>query len=239
MSDYTIKCSETGNKEELVTLCLDMISKADEALPKWTEIRMDKSGNCFAYDTAIERGELAWWGFSDNEEFKRVGFGMLDWNWEIFGIIRTPEAKPKRGKKAEQVRLLSAYAAEISGELSATRAMLAESQKEVVELLAGLDTLAGWNDAERVDFMGLGFLQGMPSIAEKLGNTEQIQQSWYRDGWDDGAAAMYKAAENTEAAIIYAVNNGTMDIDGAIGAARVVGAVQNALATGILTGEGE
>ena len=52
--------------------------------------------------------------------------------------------------KSEQIKLLSAYAAELLRKLSATEAMLAESQKEVAELQAGLDTLAGWNDAARV-----------------------------------------------------------------------------------------
>jgi hypothetical protein len=45
------------------------------------------------------------------------------------------------------------------------------------EALQGeLNTLAGWNDeqGERVDFMGLGFLAGMPSIAEKLGDDPPV-----------------------------------------------------------------
>ena len=118
--------------------------------------------------------------------------------------------------KSEQIKLLARYAAELSSELSATRAMLAESQRKLEEVKAGLDTLAGWND-ERA---------------------EQIQQSWYADGWDDGAAAMLKAAQNAEAVLIYEANGGEMDMQAAIGAARVVGAVQNALSTGMLTGEG-
>jgi hypothetical protein len=238
MSDYELIC-EDGLYDDLV-LVDKMVSRADKAFPDgWEEIRMDKGGRCFAYTSPPERRGAVWWGKGDNVEGKNVGMGRTDWNWEIFGIIRTPEAKHKRGKKDGQIKLLARYAAELSSELSATRAMLAESQRELAELEAGLDTLAGWNGAERVDFIGLGFLQEMPSIAEKLGNTQQIQQSWYQDGRDDGAAAMYKAAENTEAAIIYAVNNGTMDIDGAIGAARVVGALGNELARGRLTGEGE
>ena len=213
MSYYTIKHSVIGNKEELVTLCLDMVSMADKELPDgWTEIRMDKSGNCYAYDIAPTCGGSTWGNGEGIMEY--VGVGRLDWNWETFGIIRTPEAKPKRGKKAEQIKLLSAYAAGLLSKLSATEAMLAELQREI---------------------LGLSKDAPIPTTFD----IETIRQSWISEGWDDGAAAMYKAAENTEAAIIYAVNNGTMDIDGAISAARVVGALGNELARGMLTGEGE
>ena len=203
MSDYELIC-EDGLYEDLV-LADKMVSKADKELPDgWAEIRMDKSGNCFAYDTAPERGEVAWWN-SDKNRMEPVGAGRLDWNWETFGIIRTPEAKPKRVKKAEQIKLLAKYAAELSNELSATRAMLAESQREIAEL------------RRQVDF---------------------AKDCWYGEGWDSGAAAMLKAAQNAEAVLIYEANGGEMDMQAAMGAARVVGAVQNALTTGRLTGEG-
>ena len=116
--------------------------------------------------------------------------------------------------KSQQIKLLARYAAERSSELSATRALLAESQKEVAELTEKVRV------AERTDWV-------------------TIRQSWLSEGWDDGAAAMLKAAQNAEAVLIYEVNGGEMDMQAAIGAARVVGAVQNALSTGMLTGEGE
>jgi hypothetical protein len=50
---------------------------------------------------------------------------------------------------------------------------------------------------------------------------------------------MLKAAQNAEAVLIYEVNGGDMDKQFAFGGSRVVGAVQNALGTGRLTGEGE
>jgi hypothetical protein len=50
---------------------------------------------------------------------------------------------------------------------------------------------------------------------------------------------MLKAAQNAEAALICEANGGEMDMQAAMGAARVVGAVQNALGTGLLTGDGE
>jgi hypothetical protein len=103
------------------------------------------------------------------------------------------------------------------------------------EALQGeLNTLAGWNDeqGERVDFMGLGFLAGMPSIAEKLGDDppvtnmdsiQQIQQSWYADGWTDGAAALLEAAQWAEAGMVGEFNNGERDLGELLGAAYVRG----------------
>ena len=136
MSKYELVC-EDGLYTDLV-LVDKMVRKADKELPDgWAEIRMDKSGRCFAYTSPPERRGAVWWGKGDNVEGKNVGMGRTDWNWEIFSIIRTPEAKPKRekkGKKSQQIKLLAKYAAELGSELSATRAMLAESQKEIAEL---------------------------------------------------------------------------------------------------------
>jgi hypothetical protein len=116
--------------------------------------------------------------------------------------------------KSQQIKLMARYAAKLSSELSATRAMLAESQKDIAELTEKVRV------AERTDWA-------------------TIRQSWLSEGRDDGAAAMLKAAQNAEAVLIYEANGGKMDMQAAIGAARVVGAVQNALSTGMLTGEGE
>ena len=116
--------------------------------------------------------------------------------------------------KSQRIKLLSTYAAELLRKLSATEAMLAESQKEVAELTEKVRV------AERTDWA-------------------TIRQSWLTEGWDSGAAAMLKAAQNAEAVLIYEANGGEMDMQAVMGAARVVGAVQNALATGMLTGEGE
>jgi hypothetical protein len=211
MSDYEVTCENIEDNDLGFEM---MVNKADKAFPDgWAEIRMDKSGRCYAYTSPPQRRTIAWWGFSDNAEFVKVGKGRLEWNWQTFGIIRTPEAKPaktsltpERGKKAEQVRLLSAYAAELGSELSATRAMLAESQREIAEL------------RRQVDF---------------------AKDCWYGDGWDSGAAAMLKAAQNAEAVLIYEANGGEMDMQAAMGAARVVGALGNELARGMLTGKGE
>ena len=116
--------------------------------------------------------------------------------------------------KSERIKLLSAYAAELLSKLSATEAMLAELQREI---------------------LGLSKDAPIPTTFD----IETIRQSWLSEGWDDGAAAMLKAVQNAEAVLIYEVNGGEMDMQAAMGAARVVGAVQNALATGMLTGEGE
>ena len=213
MSDYELIC-EDGLYEDLV-LADKMVSKADRAFPDgWAEIRMDSGGACYAYtNTPVRRG-IAWWGFDNDARYKKVGKGRLDWNWETFGIIRPPEAKPKRGKKTEQIKLLSAYAAELLRKLSATEAMLAELQREILELS---------KDAP------------IPTTFD----IETIRQSWLSEGWDDGAAAMLKAAQNAEAVLIYEANGGEINMQAAMGAARVVGAVQNAHSTGMLTGEVE
>jgi hypothetical protein len=214
ISDYELIC-EDGLYTDLV-LADKMVSRADKAFPDgWAEIRMDKSGRCYAYTSPPQRRTIAWWGFGDNAELKMVGKGRLDWNWEIFGIIRTTEANPKRGKKDGQIKLLAKYAAELGSELSATRAMLAESQRELEEVRLQL------------------------AAQPPQDVIEMWREDWYKDGWDDGAAAMMKAAQNAEAVLIYEVNSGEMDMQAAMGAARVVGAVQNALSTGMLTGEGE
>ena len=199
MSYYTIKHPETVNKEELVNLCLDMVSKADKAFPDGcAEIRMDSSGVCYAYTNTPVRRNIAWWGFDNDARYRRVGKGRLDWGWQTFGIIRTPEANPKRGKKAEQIKLLAKYAAELGSELSATRAILAEAQKEILEL-----------------------------------------QNVIEEGWRNGAFAMVKAAQNAEAAIIFEHRCADAGMETVRGASRVVGFVQQAFATGMLTGEGE
>ena len=196
MSKYELVC-EDGLHEDLV-LVDKMVRKADKAFPDgWAEIRMDSGGACYAYtNTPVRRG-IAFWGFS-NVEGKNVGKGRLEWNWETFGIIRTPEAKPKKGKKAEQIKLLAKYAAELSSELSATRAMLAEAQKEILEL-----------------------------------------QNAIEEGWRNGAFAMVKAAQNAEAAIIFEHRCADAGMETVRGASRVVGFVQQAFGTGMLTGEGE
>jgi hypothetical protein len=49
---------------------------------------------------------------------------------------------------------------------------------------------------------------------------------------------MLDAAQGIESVSIGEFNSGKVDIEAVTGAARVVGAVQNALGTGMLTGEG-
>ena len=209
MSDYEVTC-ENGEYNDLVWV--EKFAKtASKMLKNWTEIRFDEDGKCFAYTHKPHR-ETSWWVARDGKSwyvthhdgFDFIGSGI---DWQTFGIIRTPEAKPKRGKKGKKsqlIKLLARYAAELSSELSATRAMLTESQRE---------------------------------LEEANQRQQWARKYWENDGWDSGASAMLKAALSAEALIIHDVNNGAMNTDGAVSAGRVVGALQNEFGRGMLTGE--
>jgi hypothetical protein len=200
---------------EFSAYCKVLAQRATKDMPDWKEIRIDEFWQALASNKPFVNS-FAGWEPDATSKWKEIPTDDLGTPCGLdriaFGIIRTTEAKPKRGKKAEQIKLLAKYAAELSSELSATRAMLAELQREILELS---------KDAP------------IPTTFD----IETIRQSWFSEGWDDGAAAMYKAALNAEAVLIYEVNGGEMDMQAAMGAARVVGAVQNALSTGMLTGE--
>jgi len=203
MSDWKVIgtfATEDGN--EFLRMCHKFAKKADKRLPNWAEIRFDEEGKCFAF-TVAPFCDTSWWVSREGGlsllkhpiEFDFLEYGI---DWQTFGIIRN-EAKPTEQSKKSKLRR----------ELSATRAMLEEAQREIAELSEKVRV------AERTDWA-------------------TIRQTWHAEGWDDGAAAMLKAAQNAEAVLIYECNGGEMDFQAAMGAARVVGAVQNGFGTGII-----
>ena len=85
MSEYELVC--TGEYNDLV-LIEKMVERADAALPNWSEIRMEKSGNCFAFTAPPKRRSEDWWLGNIDDDADFVGMGKKRWGWKTFCIIR-------------------------------------------------------------------------------------------------------------------------------------------------------
>jgi hypothetical protein len=78
--NYDIVCpnSKTGDLARLEKL----VATANELLPDWVEIRMDRCGKCYAY--RIPTAWIVHMGLS----FRFLGKGKKRWGWKTFWITR-------------------------------------------------------------------------------------------------------------------------------------------------------
>jgi hypothetical protein len=87
---YDVVCpnSKTGDLARLELL----VATADERLPDWVEIRMGKSGECWAYNTTPKQNHKHWyspeWHLIANVRSRPLGKGKKRWGWKTFCITK-------------------------------------------------------------------------------------------------------------------------------------------------------
>ena len=83
------------------TLVQNLVAKADELLPNWVTIRLDKDGKMIAYNNDVEPHlDNSMWAFT-NEDFNSgdeyriintINTQHITLNWLTFGIFRTTDS---------------------------------------------------------------------------------------------------------------------------------------------------
>jgi hypothetical protein len=92
MNNYRTEGVSGNGYSELVKR---LVTKADELLPNWVEIRIDSNGDAHAYECKAERSTFVWrstgWGNEPRLAYKELGITVTDTYWQTFGIFRLPE----------------------------------------------------------------------------------------------------------------------------------------------------
>jgi hypothetical protein len=99
MSNYKVVNMEDWNFDMngnlLTGFVMPLVRQANAKLPDWSEIRIDPSGDIFAYSYQPRLHRVLGWGMSTGAKGTKVRYLLkvnveyLSVPWDMFGIIRT------------------------------------------------------------------------------------------------------------------------------------------------------